>query len=106
MTVKVIASYVAAVVAGLIIIAAGILLGLQWGNDCVFSLFGKNTVMNTALALLLAVVFGVLLPFLLRLLWGSFKTIHGYRQFSGTVQRAADKAAVEAASAPSETDAP
>ena len=104
MTFKVIASYVAAVLTGLVVIAAGILLGLQWGNDCAFSLFGKNTQMNTSLALLIAMAFGVLLPFLLRLLWASFKTINRQRQFSGSVQRAADKAAsTQAASASQES---
>jgi hypothetical protein len=86
---------VAAVLTGLVVIAAGILLGLQWGNDCEFSLFGKSMEMNTALALLLAIVFGVMLPFLLRLLWVSFKTINRARQFSTSVQRAADKAAAQ-----------
>ena len=103
MTVKVIFSYVAAVLTGLVIIAAGILLGLQWGNNCAFSLFGKNTTMNTSLALLLAMAFGVLLPFLLRLLWASFKTINRARQFNDSVQRAADKAASSGGGAPQDS---
>lgn len=52
---------------GLVLLAAVVLLTLQWGNSGGFSLYGKNIPnANIGLVMLLSVLAGVLLPRTLR----------------------------------------
>jgi len=58
--------YVQAVVSGLVILAAALLVVLQWGNVSAFSLYGKNTQLNTGVLMLCSLAGGVVLYWLVR----------------------------------------
>jgi len=47
MKTKLIKSYLLVVICGLVLLAAALLVILQWGNSSSFSLFGKNYGQNT-----------------------------------------------------------
>ncbi len=83
---KTLQGYVLVVVLGLLLIAATILVLLQWGNTSTFSLYGKNTQPNTAVIILASVVGGVVLIPLLKLFF------HGIRDIRrGRMQESADR---------------
>lgn len=81
-------AYVAIVTSGLVLLAAAILVILQWGNKTVFSLFGKNygtntdaqAGLNTALVILCSAVGGLVIWHLARaLIWG-VRALHRVRK--------------------------
>lgn len=79
---------------GLVVLAAALLVMLQWGNSADFSLFGKNEPsLNTALLMLLCVAFGAALPWLLKLLLACAMAIGHSRRDAAVVNKAATKAA-------------
>jgi len=100
MKVKLIGAYAGAIVGGLVILIAALLVILQWGNDSSFSFFGKNMTPNTALLILASVAFGVLLPWVLKLLLHCAMQIGQHRRevaaLNKAVMKAAGKAATEA----------
>jgi len=67
-----IGSYISAVACGIILLAAAVLVVLQWGNRSSFSLFGKNYGenpsggVNTGLLMILCVAAGPLLLILVK----------------------------------------
>ena len=94
MKIKLIGSYVGAVVCGLVVLVAALLVMLQWGNTANFSFFGKNDGdFNTALLMLLCLAFGAVLPWLLKLLLACAMTIGHSRRDTAVIKRAATKAA-------------
>jgi Mg2+/citrate symporter len=75
--------YVLVVLIGLLLIAGGILVILQWGNHTEFSAYGKNTTQNTAVLMLASVVAGmVLIPLVKVLIRGVRDINRGRRQES------------------------
>lgn len=85
MKLKLIGAYVTVVLSGLVTLALVLLLLLQWGNTCKFSLFGKNLEPNTTLVGLIALVVGAGCPFLIRLLAGSARVILRHRRAADAV---------------------
>ena len=81
-------AYIAIVISGLVLLAATILVILQWGNRTVFSLFGKNYGananaeggLNTALVILGSAVGGVVAWYLLRALFWGVRALHRVRR--------------------------
>ena len=80
MRIKLIGAYIAVVLSGLVSLALVLLLVLQWGNSCKFSLFGKNIEPNATLVIFIALVVGAGCPFLIRLLVGSARVILRHRR--------------------------
>jgi len=67
--VKLIGAYIVAALTFLITVAAGVLIVMQSGHDYLFSVFSWRWSVNGALGLLVAVLFGVAVPFLLKALF-------------------------------------
>ena len=103
MKAKLVGAYVGAVFSGLVLLAAALLVILQWAVSSEFSLFGKPTTVNTALLILGCVVFGALLPWLLKLLLSCAMIIGQRRRESAALGKAAAKA-VTRQSAPTNQD--
>ena len=61
--------YVLVIVSGLVVLAALLLVVLQWGNTSVFSLYGKNVEANTGLLVILSAVGGVVVMFMTKALF-------------------------------------
>ena len=72
--------YVWAGMAGLLLVAAIILLVLQWGNSASLTVYGPMIQVNTAVLMLLSAAGGVVLVALLRALWGAIRTIRSGRR--------------------------
>ena len=105
MKIKLIGSYVGAVLCGLVVLLAGLLVILQWGNAAHFSLFGKNyDNVNTALLMLVCLAFGAVLPWLLKLLLGCAMIIGQHRRHSSALGKAAAKAVSKQAKPSDPTD--
>lgn len=105
MSFRIIFSYVVLVLTVLVILASGLLIALQWGVFCGFSVYGKEIeadeeTLPTIFVVLGSVVFGLLLPQLIRLMWRSWRTIAQHRRFQDTVRKAADKAVTATPAAP------
>ncbi len=96
MKIKLVAAYTGAAVLGLILAAALLLVMLQWGNNCDFSLYGKSMVLNTAAMLLVTMLIGVLVPMLIKLEWRWMSTIHRYRKDTKALESAVAKASPRA----------
>ena len=93
MKIKLIGSYVGAVLCGLVVLLAGLLVILQWGNGADFSLFGKNyDNINTALLMVVCLAFGAMLPWLLKLLLHCVMIIRRQRRQSATISKAVNEA--------------
>jgi len=74
MSVKTINGYVLTIASGLLLLAAGVLLALQWGNSCTFSFYGKSLSLNTGAVVICSAVAGWLVPKVFRVLFkGSAK---------------------------------
>jgi hypothetical protein len=105
MKIKLAAAYTGAAVLGLILAAALLLVMLQWGNHCDFSLYGKSLVLNTAAVLLLSMVVGFVVPALIKLEWRWMSVIHRHRKdikaMEAAVARATPGPAPAAPAAPS-----
>lgn len=71
--------YVAVVLSGLILLAALVLLVLQWGNRAAFSLYGTNTNPPTWLLVLASAVGGVVAWALIKVLWRGIVGLHRLR---------------------------
>ena len=92
MKAKLVGAYIGAVVCGLVVLAAALLVILQWANTTKFLLFGKDTFPNTALLIIGCVAFGALLPWLLKLLLNCAMIIGHERRKSVAFGKAAAKA--------------
>lgn len=92
MNIKLVGAYVGAVFSGLVVLLAALLVILQWAVNSEFSLFGKPTTVNTALLILGCVVFGALLPWLLKLLLHCAVMIAQRQRQSAALGKAAAKA--------------
>jgi len=93
MKAKLVGAYVGAIVCGLVVLAAALLVVLQRGSSSEFSVFsGQPTTVNTALLILGCVAFGVLLPLLLKLLLHCAMTIGQRRRESVALGKATAKA--------------
>jgi len=68
MFLKKINGYILAIVSGLVLLAGVLLLVLQWGNGCDFSLYGKNIRVNTGVVILCAAIAGWLTPKVFRVM--------------------------------------
>jgi len=89
MKMKLLAVHVAAALLGLALIVVALLVVLQWGNTCSFSLFGQNREPNTALVLLAALILGALLPKLLVWQFRWLQVIHRVRKEQADFNRRA-----------------
>ena len=71
MTFQLFKGWVVTITTGLVIIAAIVLLALQWGNTTTITLYGPATDVNTLLLMLLSAVGGILMVWLVKaLLYG------------------------------------
>ena len=87
MNFKTVRAYIIAVVCGLILLAAVLLVILQWGNPAEFSLYGKNYSLrfqkdgsasggvNTGLLIIISAAGGILLFYVCKLLVWGIRTI-------------------------------
>jgi MFS superfamily sulfate permease-like transporter len=80
MKMKLFTVHLAAALLGLVLVGVALLVILQWGNSCEFSLFGQNREPNTALVLVIALVVGAILPMLLVWEFRWLKVIHKVRK--------------------------
>ena len=80
MILKKINGYILAIVSGLVLLAGALLLALQWGNGCDFSLYGKNIRVNTGLVILCAAIAGWLVPKVFRVLFTGIAKIRKVRK--------------------------
>jgi len=72
--------YVQVIVSGVVILAAVLLVALQWGNVSSFSLYGQNRQVNTFYLMLFSAIGGVVLYFLVKVLFhGVFTLRKGFR---------------------------
>ncbi|MFA6132964.1 MAG: hypothetical protein WC869_02975 [Phycisphaerae bacterium] len=79
MKISTVIGYVQMVIGGVYVLIAAILVALQWGNSCSFSLFGQNRTLNTAHLILAAAVTGILSVFMCKLLYRGAVTVHKSR---------------------------
>jgi uncharacterized integral membrane protein len=89
MRLRLIGAYIAVVFGGLVALAATIFLVLQWGVTCNYLLFGKPETAPTAVVMLVAAVFGLLSPYLVKLLWRNAKLIRRHRRLTDAAREAA-----------------
>ena len=68
MIIKKISGYILTIISGLVLLAGVLLLALQWGNGCDFSLYGKNISVNTGLVILCSAIAGWLAPKIFRVM--------------------------------------
>ncbi len=61
--------YVLVILSGLVLLAAVLLVVLQWGNMAAFSVYGRNTQINTALLIVFSLIGGPILFFLIWVLY-------------------------------------
>ncbi len=64
MNVNLLKGYVLVVLSGLILLAAALLVILQWGNQAKLSLYGKNVEVNTFALVLCSAAGGIVIVFL------------------------------------------
>jgi hypothetical protein len=67
MNLRIVKGYLVAVSSGIVLLAALVLLLIQWGNAADFSLYGMNAKPNTGLLMLLSGIGGVMVYLLGRL---------------------------------------
>jgi len=72
--------YAQLIVSGAILLAALVLLVLQWGNRAALSLYGTNKQANTLLLMLACAVGGVVAWWLLKVLWRAAIGLYKLRQ--------------------------
>ena len=75
--------YVMIVFSGVILLAALVLLVLQWGNRAAFSLYGTNTNPRTWLLVLASAAGGVVAWWMIKVLWRGIAGLHRLRGSSG-----------------------
>jgi len=80
MILKKINGYILAIISGLVLLAGVLLLALQWGNYCDFSLYGKNVRVNTGLILFCSAVAGWLVPKVFRIMLRGIAKIRKVRK--------------------------
>lgn len=80
MILKKISGYILTVTSGLVLLAGAVLLTLQWGNDCNFSLYGKNIIVNTGLIIACSAVAGWLAPKIFRVMLKGISKIRKARK--------------------------
>ena len=80
MILKKINGYILTIVSGLVLLAGAVLLVLQWGNDCTFSLYGKNVGPNTGLVILCSAIAGWLTPKVFRVMFKGIAKIRKVRK--------------------------
>jgi uncharacterized integral membrane protein len=68
MLLKKINGYVLTVASGLVLLAGALLLALQWGNDCQFTLYGPRPTLNTAVIVICSMIAGWLTPHIFRIM--------------------------------------
>lgn len=92
MKTKLIGAYVGVVLCGFVILAAALLLILQWDKTSYFSWFAVDTEPYTVVLVLAAAAFGVMLPWLVKLLLHCVMIIRRHRRQSATISKAVNKA--------------
>lgn len=80
MILKKINGYILTIVSGLVLLAGVLLLALQWGNGCDFSLYGKNINVNTGLIILCSTIAGWLSPKIFRVMLRGIAKIRKVRK--------------------------
>ncbi|MDP6636597.1 MAG: hypothetical protein QGG42_16990 [Phycisphaerae bacterium] len=80
MLLKRINGYILAIGSGLVLLAGALLLALQWGNGCDFSLYGKNIKVNTGLILACAAGAGWLAPKVFRVMLKGIRKVRKVRK--------------------------
>ena len=80
MLIKKINGYILTIVSGLVLLAGALLLALQWGNYCDFSLYGKNISVNTGLIVACAAIAGWLTPKIFRIMFRGIAKIRKVRK--------------------------
>lgn len=77
--------YVRVVVSGILLLAAVVLLILQWGNYTDVTLYGPSRPVNTLLLMLCSAVGGVVAWALLKTLWHGVRGLRRLRRAEQTV---------------------
>ena len=80
MILKAINGYILTVAGGLVLLAGVLLLALQWGNECEFTLYGPCPRLNTALVVLCSAVAGWLAPKIFRVMLKGIAKIRKVRK--------------------------
>ncbi|MBL7220793.1 MAG: hypothetical protein ISS69_11815 [Phycisphaerae bacterium] len=80
MLLKKINGYILAITGGLVLLAGALLLALQWGNGCDFSLYGKNIRVNTGLVILCSAIAGWLVPKIFSIMFKGIAKIRKVRK--------------------------
>jgi len=80
MMLKKINGYILTIVSGLLLLAGVLIVALQWGNGCDFSLYGKNIRVNTGLILFCSAVAGWLAPKVFRIMLKGIAKIRKVRK--------------------------
>jgi len=80
MSFKSVNGYVLTVAGGLVLLAAGLLVALQWDNTCQFSLYGKRVDPVTSVVILVSGLAGWLTPKVFRILFKGIAKIRKARK--------------------------
>jgi uncharacterized membrane-anchored protein len=81
MSYRIVQGYVLVVLTGVVLLAATVLIVLQWGNAAQFSLYGKNiSGANTALLMLFSAAGGIALWWCARWMFKGIRTIRRGRR--------------------------
>ena len=76
MSYRIVQGYILVVVTGVVLLAAAVLIVLQWGNAASFSLYGKNlSGVNTALLMLCSAAGGIALWWCVRWMFRGVRQI-------------------------------
>jgi len=77
---EIVKGYLQVTLSGLVLLAAVVLVVLQWGNASAFSFFGQNRSVNTAMLMVCCAVGGLLAVWMCRLLYRGVVTLYRNRQ--------------------------
>jgi hypothetical protein len=80
MSVERIKGYLLTVVGGLPVLAAVVLVTLQWGNSAEISFFGKIVPVNIALLMALSALCGVVFVWLVKIFYSGMSALHRTRK--------------------------
>jgi uncharacterized integral membrane protein len=80
MMLKKLNGYILTIVSGLLLLAGVLIVALQWGNSCSFSLYGQPNSFNTALVVICSAVAGWLVPKVFRVMLKGIAKIRKVRK--------------------------
>ncbi len=82
MNLELIKGYVLVIVSGLVLLAAGLLIILQWGNFTDVTMYGPVVKVNTGLLMIASAVGGIAIGFLVRAMVYGLLAMHKGRRVS------------------------